>query len=159
MYGYLRIVQKGDKLPNPVDPIDGRIQFRNLTKHRKQVASTDAPQWRVMFRPSTIQRLDKMYRRRAYQPRSSIITVFRPSGSSMEENKALIASSTAERGSSSISSSDSTFTNEFKITVSLRLRAFPATVTSDASARALKTVIGIAVSVGIKMGKTVEART
>jgi hypothetical protein len=76
----------------------------------------------------------------------------------MEDNKALIASSTASRSSSSISSSD-TFTNEFKMTVSRRLNAFPATVTSDASARALKTVIGTAVNVGIKTGKTVEART
>lgn len=76
----------------------------------------------------------------------------------MEENKALIASSTASRSSLSISSSD-TFTNEFKMTVNRRLNAFPATVTSDASARALKTVIGIAVNVGIKTGKTVEART
>ena len=76
----------------------------------------------------------------------------------MEENKALIASLTASRSSSSISSSI-TLTNEFKITVSRRLNAFPATVTSDASARALKTVIGMAVNVGIKTGKTVEART
>ncbi len=45
------------------------------------------------------------------------------------------------------------------MTVSRLLKEFPATVTSDAKARALKTVIGIAVSVGINTGKTVEART
>jgi len=40
-----------------------------------------------------------------------------------------------------------------------RPKGRPATVTRDASARALKTDIGIAVNVGIKTRKTAEART
>lgn len=38
-------------------------------------------------------------------------------------------------------------------------KEFPATVTREARARALKAVIGVAISVGIRTGKTVEART
>ena len=45
------------------------------------------------------------------------------------------------------------------MTVRRLLRAFPATVTRAARARALKTVIGMAVSVGMRTGKTVAART
>ncbi len=45
------------------------------------------------------------------------------------------------------------------MTVRRLLKADPATETRDASARALKADIGIAVRVGIRMGKTVEART
>ena len=94
----------------------------------------------------------------AYQPINSIMTVFNPSASLTDENSAWMASSTASRRSSSMLLSE-TLTKEFKITVNRLLKAFPATVTRDANARALKTDIGIAVNVGIKTGKTVEART
>ena len=40
-----------------------------------------------------------------------------------------------------------------------RLSALPATDTKDARACALKTVMGMAVNVGMRTGKTVEART
>jgi hypothetical protein len=52
-----------------------------------------------------------------------------------------------------------TLTNGFKILVNRLFNALPATVTKDARARALNTVMGIAVSVGINTGKTVVART
>lgn len=45
------------------------------------------------------------------------------------------------------------------MTVNRLLNELPATVTSDARARALNTDIGIAVNVGINTGNTVEART
>lgn len=86
------------------------------------------------------------------------MTVFRPSASFTDEKRASVASATASRSSSSMSSSD-TFTRAFKMTVKRLLSALPATVTSEARARALKTVIGMAVKVGINTGKTVEART
>lgn len=46
-----------------------------------------------------------------------------------------------------------------KMVVSRLLSALPATVTSEAKARALKAVIGVAMSVGMRTGNTVEART
>ncbi len=76
----------------------------------------------------------------------------------MEDNNARNASDTAVRSSSSMSPSE-TLTNGFKMLVNRLLNALPATVTKDARARALNTVMGIAVSVGINTGKTVVART
>jgi hypothetical protein len=52
-----------------------------------------------------------------------------------------------------------TLTNAVKMTVKRLLKALSATVTRDASARALKTVMGVEIKVGIKTGNTVEART
>lgn len=79
----------------------------------------------------------------------------------MEASNACIASWTADLSSSSSSVSEFSeiLTSAFKITVSRLLSAVPATVTRDARARALNTVIGIAVKVGIKTGNTVAART
>lgn len=45
------------------------------------------------------------------------------------------------------------------MTVRRLLNADPATETRDASARALKADMGIAVRVGMRMGKTVDALT
>lgn len=39
MHSYLQIVEKGDKLANPADPIEGRVQLRQVTKDCKQVTS------------------------------------------------------------------------------------------------------------------------
>lgn len=87
---------------------------------------------------------------------------FKPSGSEMELSRATVASSTATRSSSSTESvvDDSvTFTSAVRTIASRLLRALPATVTKDANALALKAVMGVATSVGIKTGKTVFART
>lgn len=70
----------------------------------------------------------------------------------------LIASSTASESSSSFDVSEA-FTNAVSIVDSLLLKALPATVTRDARALALNTLIGVAIKVGIKTGKTVLAWT
>jgi hypothetical protein len=46
-----------------------------------------------------------------------------------------------------------------RTTVIRLLNALPATVTRDAKALALNTVIGVAISVGMRTGNTVFART
>ena len=84
--------------------------------------------------------------------------VWRPSVSLIDDkiadNASFAASASSASGSLSI-----VLTRAFKITVNLLLSALPATVTNAANARALNTVIGRAVNVGMRTGKTVEART
>ncbi len=70
----------------------------------------------------------------------------------------MIAPSTAIWVSSSFPDSAAT-TNGVRTWVSFLVNADPATVTSDASAFALNADIGCVVRVGIKTGKTVDART
>ena len=87
--------------------------------------------------------------------------VFRPSASDIELSKARTASSTAVQSSSSVESSvDSVIlTSAVRTTGNRLLNALPATVTRDAKALALNTVMGVLMSVGIKTGNTVFART
>jgi hypothetical protein len=86
--------------------------------------------------------------------------VFRPSGSSIDSNKASSASVMASRNSpwSGVEPSSS-LTRALRMTVKRLLRALPATVTNVPKARALKTDMGEAVRVGISTGNTVDART
>jgi hypothetical protein len=88
------------------------------------------------------------------------MSVFKPSGSSIDPKSALSASLIASVNSSlSGLASSFSFTRALRMMVRRLLNALPATVTRVASARALKTDIGDAVRVGNKTGNTVEART
>lgn len=84
--------------------------------------------------------------------------VCRPSGSLIDPNSALTASLISLFSSSFVSFSTARI-RAVRIIVRRFDSALPATVTSEASARALNEVMGVEMSVGISTGKTVEART
>ena len=96
-----------------------------------------------------------------YHSRSRSINVLRPSASHTDDMIEWIASSTASLSSSSSLTSGPSciFTRALRTEDRRLLSAEPATETNEASARALNADMGIAVRVGIRMGKTVEART
>ena len=82
----------------------------------------------------------------------------RPSRSATELNRATIASSAASF-TSPLGFESRVLTRAVTIAESLLLRALPATVTNVAKARALKADVGEAIKVGMRIGKTVFART
>ncbi|KAG1223206.1 hypothetical protein G6F68_020411 [Rhizopus microsporus] len=86
------------------------------------------------------------------------VKVCKPSSSSIESKKAsVVALSASIVSSSSVIIRDST--RDSRIAANRLFNAGPATVTRDASARALKAVIGTVIKVGMSTGKTALERT
>lgn len=149
-------------MADPVYPIERRVELGILAEEREELAGADTTSYGIVLGPilhvsDTSMGRDTL----TYHPMSNNINVLRPSGSQMDDIEAWIASSTADfsSSSSSISLLSYALTRAFRTTVRRRLRAFPATVTRDAIARALNADIGMAVSVGRRIGNTVDART